>query len=328
MLITLLAMALCHTSNAGVLVFKNGDRITGEITQIWDAEISIEPTYSDEFNVDTDVIAYIESDRAFEIELADGREIVAMLNGADAEGNQIFEVDGEKISAPLAQLYELDEVTDPIDWDSYVDWSSSLNSGNTDSLNTRLRGDTTLVMGDHRHIGDLTFVREEQNGISTKEQDLLRYNYNWLFNDPWFFSAALSLERDPIRELDHRTILSAGIGRDIWNTPRLTLNMQVGAGGITEKIGNSNDSSTVLVWGLRYRQDLFDEDLEIFHNNSITYYIDGRANTIYKTSTGLRYEITDLLYANVSLDYDFETQPVESVESEDLALVFGVGVEF
>jgi len=319
---------LSPSSYAGVLVLNNGDRISGEITKVWDAEITIEPAYADEFNVDTEVIAYIESDREFEIELSDGREIVAKLSGADADGNQVFDVDGQQIVAPLASLYELDEIDDPVEWDNYIDLSTSLNSGNTDSLNTRLRADSTLQIGDHRHIGDLTFVREEQNSISTKEQDLLRYNYNWLFRDPWFFSSAISLERDPIRELDYRATLSAGVGRDIWNRPRLLLNAQVGAGIITEKIGNSNEDSSVLVWGLRYRQELFDEDLTVFHDNSITYYVDGRDNTIYKTSTGLRYEITDLLYTDVSLDFDYETQPVSTATNEDLALMFGFGIEF
>ena len=37
---------------------------------------------------------------------------------------------------------------------------------------------------------------------SSKVQDLLRYSYNWMFNDPWFLGASASFERDPIRELD------------------------------------------------------------------------------------------------------------------------------
>ena len=54
---TLLA-ALClimgTIASADLLVLKNGDRITGDIKAIWDNEITIEPTYSDEFDVDAD----------------------------------------------------------------------------------------------------------------------------------------------------------------------------------------------------------------------------------------------------------------------------------
>jgi putative salt-induced outer membrane protein YdiY len=316
------------TSDAGVLVLKNGDRITGEISAIWDHEITIEPSYSDEFKVDSEVVAYIESEREFDIELADGREIVAELKGGDKDGNQIFVVDGEEFTVPIMQLYELDEIDDPVEWDSFIDLSSAVNRGNTVSSNNKLAADSILVIGDHRHLGNFSIIREDQNGIATKEHDLIRYNYNWLFRDPWFFSAAVSLESDPIRDLDRRAILTAGMGRDIWNNPRLSLNFQLGVGAITEEIAGSSEQSTVVQWALRYRQDLFNEDLEIYHNDTITHYVDGRDNTIFKSTTGLRYEITDLLYANFSVDYNYETEPAATAFSEDLAMLFGLGVEF
>jgi hypothetical protein len=40
------------------------------------------------------------------------------------------------------------------------------------------------------------------------------------------------------------------------------------------------------------------------------------------------YEITDLLYANATLNYDYETEPVPPAGSESSSLVFGFGLEF
>ena len=196
-------------------------------------------------------------------------------------------------------------------------------------VNTKLYADTNLKLGDHRHIADLTLSREEQNGVTTKDQDLFRYNYNWLFNDPWFFGALLSAESDPIKDLDHRYILGALIGRDFINTPRTLLNGQLGLGYLTEEsIAGLDNESTAALWNLRYRQDLLKEDLEIYHNHSITSYLTGRTNTVIKTSTGLRYEITDLLYATIAIDYDYETNPAGIAQKDDLGLVLGLGVEF
>ena len=326
LIMTLFASVQARSTD--ILVFHNGDQITGEITRIWDAEITIEPEYSDEFQVDVAAVAHIEAKRDFEIELTDGRKIVAQLLGGDEDGNQIMTVNGESISVPLADLAELDEPEDRFDWDSNIDWSTSFNTGNTESLDTKLRADTTFRIGDHRHIANLSFAREEQNMNAIKEQDLFNYNYNWLFRDDWFFSAAFGFERDPIRELDFRVVGSAGIGLDIWDDPRHTFNIQLGMGYTKEDIGGSLETSTVSIWRLRYRQDFFDEDFELYHDHSITRYLTGRDNTIYKTTTGLRFEITDLLYATASLDFDYETQPVESAVSEDVALRFGIGLEF
>ena len=164
--------------------------------------------------------------------------------------------------------------------------------------------------------------------VSTKEQDLLQYNYNWLFSEPWFLNAAYSFERDPIRDLQGRMTFIVGLGRDFWDTPRVTLNATIGGGYVVEEIGGVSTDSSAASWALRYRQDLFDEDLELFHNQTIIHYVSGRDNTVYKTSTGLKYEITDLLYSNVTLNYDYETQPAEGALNEDISLIFGLGLEF
>jgi hypothetical protein len=99
-------------------------------------------------------------------------------------------------------------------------------------------------------------------------------------------------------------------------------------GGQSEDSGGMSETSTVATWALRYEQDVFRGDMEIFHNHSITSNIEGRTNTSYKTSTGLRYEITDLLYANVTLNYNYETDPIDAIENEDITFLIGLGAEF
>jgi len=322
------ALLTGQAANADVLVLKNGDRITGEIKRIWGTEITIEPEYSDEFKVEMPAVDHIESEREFEIEFQDGRSLVAQLNGADSDGNQIIMAGEETVAVPLAEIFELDEPEDDFDWESHVELSTAFNSGNTDSSNTKLRADTTVKFSDHRHIGEITFFHENLAGLTTKEQDLFKYDYNWLFRDPWFFSTQLSFEQDPIIELESRVILSVGIGRDIWDTPRRELSAQLGAGAQTEEIGPASTQSGVLTWSLRYRQDFFGNDLELYHNHSITSNISGRTNTSYKSTTGLRYEISDRFFANLSVDFDYETDPVDLAENEDVALLFGLGLEF
>ena len=84
-LLVILCLVFCRLTQADLLVLNNGDRITGVIKRIWDREISIEPEYSDEFNVDISVVDYIESDRVFEIDFGDGQSMLASFAGADAD---------------------------------------------------------------------------------------------------------------------------------------------------------------------------------------------------------------------------------------------------
>ena len=314
--------------SADILYLKNGDRITGTIKRIWDEEVTIEPEYSDEFEVDLPLVERIESDRDFEIEMPDGTDVVAKMQGVDDEGNQIIVIDGESTAVSLSALREVDEPEDFYDWELLADYSLTVNDGNTDSLNSRLAGEGMFKHGDHRHIANVTLIQEEQDSLTTKDQSVAAYTYNWLFSDPWFFAANGQIERDPIRELEHRITASAGIGRDLWNDPRRFLSIQLGAGFTDEEIGLESETSTVAAWLLRFRHEFFSDDFEIFHNHSIVETIEGRDNTIIKTSTGLRYEITDLLYLNVSLDWDNESEPAGTAEGTDTTFVIGAGLEF
>ena len=323
-LVSIVCLFSAAPLEADVITLVNGDRITGVIKDFWDDEISIEPDYADEFRIKISAVAQIQSDREFELEFQDGLEVVATFPGVDSEGNQLIDVNGQTSTLDFGSVLDLDEPEEYFDWHSHVQLSSAINKGNTDSRNTRLFVDGMVKLGDHRHLADLTITREEQDSISTREQDFLRYGYNWLFKDPWFFAVGLTMERDPIRDLKHRNIVSVGLGRDVWNHPRRFMNVILGIGYSREELGGVENDEVVSVWRLRYRQDLL-ADLDVFHNQEITR---GERNTFVKTSTGLNYEITDTLDASVSLDWDYESDPAVGAENEDVALLVGIGLEF
>lgn len=287
----------------------NGDRITGDVKHIWDGKVTIEPEYSDAFEVDLDAIDHIESDRELDVKLDDGYDGTGILAGAADDGKQVPETPGGARDIALEEVFEIEEPEDYTDCSSHVDYSSSLNRGNTDSENIKLHADGMYKRGNHRHLGEATFLREEVEGVQTQAQDMYVYDYNWLFSDPWFFSSELSFEKDPIIELEHRITLSAGIGYDVWNTPRKRLSIKLGAGYQDEKFNTEENESAVAIWGLRFRHEFVGGDLAVFHNHTITNNISGRTNTIFDTTTGLSHEITDLLYATVSLDFDYNTHP-------------------
>jgi small nuclear ribonucleoprotein (snRNP)-like protein len=160
------------TADAGVLVLKNGDRITGEIKHIWDGEITIEPEYSDEFSVDMSVVAQIISERNFEIELKDGRKVLAQLAGSDEDGRQIVSTDTETIQIALADIFELEEPEKDFEWESHVDFSTVINSGNTNTTSGLLRADSTIRVPNHRHLIDLSASHESTDDVTTKDQSL------------------------------------------------------------------------------------------------------------------------------------------------------------
>ena len=334
--VTVALLLTAPGAEAGKVFFLNGDVISADIKKVWDEEVTIEPAYADEFEVDLDAISHFESERVFDIEFPDGREVKARLLGGE-DGMQVLEIDGTTQEVPVMQLAELDEPEDDFDWDSNVDLNSTVNTGNTDNTSATLQFRTNLKLGDHRHIGDLSFSREEQDGETVKEQDRIGYSYNWSFRDPWFAAFNAAGERDPIRDLDHRVALGGGVGYNIWDDAGRFFQIQPFVGYMTEEftvrddlgneIGKDGNDSVILGWYLRFSYRLI-KDLTIFHNHSYSSNVSGRRNNVFQSQTGVRYEITDLLYANFQFDFDNESNPAPGSKDTDTTTLLGLGLEF
>lgn len=335
---TLLVM---QAANGGVIYMKNGDRITGDIKKIWDGDVFIEPSYADEFSVDQVDIAYFEAPegRQFDIELDDGTSIVGTLAGVDGEGNQIVIVDGDARSIPMEQLIELEEPDEINDWSANADLNSTFNSGNTDNSNVALSMDFMIKRNRHTNYIDLLWQDERQKNqdtgenVTVKDRDLYRYNYNYEVSDPWFIGASASYERDPIKGLDYRYNVVPAAGYNFWDDAGKTFGIQLGAGyqaeEITDELGvTTDDAGAVAAFLLRFRYDFGDPDLEFYLNNSTVAAFYGRENAVTQFNMGTKYEISDLLYLNLELLLDYESEPVEGAKNEDISLLIGFGLEF
>lgn len=321
------ALAVSAPVSADQIKMSNGDIITGNISKIEDSEVFIEPSYADEFTVDLAEVVSIEADQTFEIELEDGSKVDASFaHGAD--GMQTLVIDEESRDIPMTELTLATEPEAWYDRDSKVEANMTWNGGNTDSRNNLIYADTSLKLGDHRHFADLTFRRDKTDDVYTKKQDLLNYSYNWLFNEPWYMGATASWERDPIKELDHRYTLGMIVGRDIFNDANRFLTFNLGFGYSEEQYVSEAESGAIGLWELRYTQDFMDGDFAFFHNHNIAQQFFGEDNLIFKSNTGFNFDIINDVYANISLRYDYETDPPDGAENEDTTFVVGIGAKF
>ena len=309
------------------IVMKNGDVITGNVALIDGGEVLIEPSYADEFAVELAAVATIELAEAFEVELADETQSDAAMLTLNSAGQQVLIVDGVERPVSLMDIAEAAEPEEYFDWGANVDWNTTINDGNTDSRNTLIFAQGDVKFGDHRHFSDFTMRREELDGEQTKEQDLFNYRYNWMFSDPWYIGFALGWERDPIRDLDNRYTAGLLAGRDIFDDATKFLTFFAGIGYSDEEIGGVSEGGTVGFWSVRYEHELWG-GVDFFHRHDLTQQFYGLDNLIVKTTTGIKFDVIDDLYTNISYRYDYETEPAEGASKDDSTLQVGVGYEF
>ncbi len=312
---------------ADVVYLKNGDRVTGEIKEIWDDNISIEPEYSDEFDIEFDHIAYVQSDKAMEVELFDGTKGAYLIEKSEAAGKIRLTSSYESIEVAISEVKKTEKI-EQFDWKANLDLSSNFSRGNTDSQSTNVQWKGNMKTGDHRFNTDLAISREELDGERTRARDRLNAGYNYLYHEDWFLAVNLTAERDPIAQLDHRLSLSPALGYDVFDDADRVLNFSLGAGYASESNDGEDTSSTNIDWRLNFLWGFMNDDLELFHNHNIYRNVSGRKNTVFNSQTGIRYDITDDIYLNVQANYDYDSDPAEGSENDDLIFLIGAGLEF
>ena len=181
-------------SFADVIHLKNGDRIAGEIKEIWDESASIQPTYSNEFDVD---LESVEAEKLFDIELYNGKKGDYKIMRSDNEGEFILKDGDEEIILALADMKRVEEIQEYYEWNARLYMSQSLSRGNTDSFTANINGNLEMKWGDHRTLYDLSTIRKELDGWKLKEKDRVNASYNWFFDDPRFFAVNENLFTRP-----------------------------------------------------------------------------------------------------------------------------------
>lgn len=290
---------------ADVVLFTNGDRLTGEIVSMDDQQIVLATAVAGEITIDRSLVQELETAAAAVDEAADAGAAVAVE---------------EALAAAPA------EEPEPRNWESHVTFNSSFSKGNTESELIQLTADYTMTQDSHRYKSKINSRREEDNGVTTKELDRLDLGYNYLFTDRWFFAVNGQFERDPIAQIEHKYTISPALGYDFFNSEDVKLNVQLGGGYTSEETSSGDESGSLVDWRLEYKHAFPSLHLEAFHDHHIYRNFSGRENLVLNSQTGLRYNLTSGIHLNVQLNYDYDDKPVPGTEKDDLTFVFGAGV--
>lgn len=281
----------CSSVSAAVIHFGNGDRITGEIIETSQSHIRVGTSFG---------------------ELLVPREALA----------------GKEAPEPLVTPEEViaaGEIHPVRDWESHVELNSTFSRGNTNSQLINFKADYSLERDNHRYEADIASIREEKDSDKVKEQDRLNLGYHYLYSNRWFFAMNATIEQDPVALIEHRVSLNPAVGYDIWNEAGRTLNVQLGAGYSTERTDDQDESSALIDWRLDYSQQILDGAMEVFHKHQIYRNMQGRRNTVFNSQSGVRYDLNDRLYLNAQLNYDYDTEPAQETDQEDMTFMVGAG---
>jgi putative salt-induced outer membrane protein len=200
------------------------------------------------------------------------------------------------------------------------------NSSNT-GITTGLSVDREGIRWRHRLTGRVDYQRA--NGVTTREQFLVRYEPNYNISDNFYVYALAQYERDRFQGFSGRYAVSGGIGYQVLDEDDLKLSVKAGpAYRVTEFVDGRSENRLAGLVGLDFDWSITDR-LKLTHDTNAVAETGGSAIAIIDSSntsldfiTGLNAQINSSLSARFSYAIEYDSNPPPgAVQTDTLSRV-------
>ncbi|MCW5605632.1 MAG: DUF481 domain-containing protein [Burkholderiales bacterium] len=216
-------------------------------------------------------------------------------------------------------------------------WRGSLGAGltatagNTDSATVTINADAVRQTQRDKLGGYLQAIygRQDVAGGTERTSDLLRggATYNRDFNERRFGFGTLEIERNPLADLDLRSVVAGGIGYHLIRREGLTFDVSTGPAYTRERYSMETRSSLEWLFAEESTHALtpavsFRQRLAYYPNLSES----GEFRAVF--DAGFVFKVTSSWNATVTLNNRYQSNPPPGVEKNDLLFVTGLQYVF
>lgn len=323
-------------SDAGEIILKNGDKLTGKVGAIVDSKVDFTSDILGALKIDLAQIQTFTTDEAVKIVLQDGTVVNQKITGSPdgalvLSGGQIIKDQQIKISDITAVNPPLKQ---PPKWKGSVSIGWTSVHGNTVSESLQASVSATKRTEKDRTTAGLDYGKSKQENPDTGEETTTedwwraRAKYDYFITDKLFSFVEGRYETDKIAELDRRTIGAGGLGYQWIEEDNMNFSTELGLAYVSEKFedGTGNHETSAQA-GYHFDVDITDK---IEFINDLTYYPSfGQFSDYYLTTTAeLRAALTDNMFASFKTIFDYDTSPARGQGSTDVKYILGVGWSF
>lgn len=325
-----IALLLSPLVTADVVVLKSGDKMSGTVDSVAGGNVLLITEYAGAVAIAIDAIAEVTTEGSFDVFVGEDS-----VNGkfAVVDGAQVLVTDGQSQPVALSDVTRAGQnnlgiVNFAREWKSRADLAAQVANGNTDTQNYSVLAESSLKQDNVEYLLTLLISNEEAEGITTKEQLDFDFLYKRFVSEKWYASGNFEYFEDPIKEVDRRVTLGAGMGYQFWDNSFGALSSELGVSYVNEDIGGETSNNPALRWGLDYKKYFFDKRMEAFHRQSVLFIPDSDRGEVIASSTGVRYALNTRIDATARVDVNHETKPAPGNSKTDVIYNLGVGVKF
>ena len=318
-----------------VVIFNNGDRLTGEIRGLSRGRLSFNTDATDTIEVDWAEVAELRSSLTFEIELASGIRYLGSLPAPEEPGELTVDVGGtQPLALSFTRVVTLTEIESTfrerldVDLDFGYDFTKASDVERLSlAFNTVYRGEKNA--GAIR----LRTIRTDNGAIGgVTDQASINFEYSRLLPDRWLASSLLGFESNSELGIDLRTTVGGGAGRILSQSGQHRIAWLLGLARIREEVADSNEvtNSTEGVGNLTidwYRSD----DTEFDISTRVTVFPSLSQSGRYRSSfdLDLEWEIFGDATWGLTFYHNFDSdRPSATAIRADYGVITSVGVDF
>lgn len=323
------------TTFGGVVVFKNGDRLSGKVETVADGKMVLDTESAGKVTIDMSTVDSFSTDEPIKLQLNDGTLLMQQVNVS--EGGKVNLAGSETINGQPLDLSNLTAVNPPEkpkpEWDGNISAGYTQTTGNSETTSSSVDLKLSRRGEDDRITvtGYYLFGTEEKDGEEETSRDKwgIFGKYDYFITKKFYSFVNGSYERDRIANLDARAIVGGGVGYQWIESPVMNFNTDLGLGFMHEQYSDPEKTNNTIVGQLGYHFDRkLTENLTFLHDCRLIPDLKKPSNFKVNSSAELRAALTKAIYANLKVIMDHNSEPAADAEKTDMAYFVGVGMNF
>lgn len=323
----IIAASLAGDGLADTVLLDNGDRLSGRVLSLDADTLVLETAYAGELKLPWAKVKRVETDAAVRVRLDDGSELDGRLLAAD-DGEARIAL-GELGRTETLAYSRIAAINPPRRPDrtavtARVALGGRFASGNTDEQSFHLDGEVVARNPSQRVTLGGEVNEAEQDGAETASNWRAGLKYDYFFRgERIYYYANTQFQRDRQADLDLRSTLGVGAGRQFFDRDDLRVALEGGVSLVSEDYGSAEDQRFP---GARvafnYEQGFWNGKLTLFQNSDLLLSLEELEDYLVQTRTGVRLPIGNGLSFGGQVNYDYDAVPAAGKESSDTALIF------
>ena len=332
----LVPVAACHAApKTDIVVFRNGDRLTGEIKGVEHGQLELKTDSAGTVDIEWDKVASVQSNQYLDVETSAGQHYFGKVPQPGASGSLDMVVDGTPeartiVMADVVRIAPIDRGTLIARLDGYLTVGFSYTKANNQTQFNLSGGVNSRNEKREWSLDGTTTVNSYSGEDSSSMYDVTLGNRRFL-RDRWFFQSFGTVQGNQELGLDIREVIGGAPGRYLVQDNHKEWGVFAGLAVTHEQFKSEDGQNSVEgVLGTQFSFFRYDTpkrslDLGLAVFPSLTE--SGRVRA--EADIDSRFEIVKDLFFDVSLygSYDSEGDP-EAASNTDYGIVTSLGYSF